>query len=257
MTASTPTSRDRGREEFGDLMHRAMRGRVFWLIRTILLALFRVLFGLKIKGLENIPKSGGVLIVANHLHNADPVVIAVACTRPIHYMAKRELFEVPVIRSILRFGGAFPIDRGNPDRWAIRRSEETLKQGIALGMFPEGTRSKTGSMKAALPGAGLIGLRAHAPVLPVAVMGTERLPFNGKRPVGRAKGFRGATVVFGKPFDLSREVDGKRLTADDASTLMMRRVADLLPEQYRGVYGENSQSTGEDRPAKAEGVVKG
>ncbi|MGI8484392.1 MAG: lysophospholipid acyltransferase family protein [Thermomicrobiales bacterium] len=231
-------ARDRGREEFGDLTAGTMQGVVFWSIRTVLLGLLRLLIGLKINGLENIPKSGGVLIVANHLHNADPVAIAVACTRPIHYMGKRELFEVPVIRSIIRFGGTFPIDRGHPDRWAIRRSEETLKQGIVLGMFPEGTRSKTGAMKEALAGAGLIGLRSNSPILPVAVMGTERLPFNGKRPLGRAKGFRGATVIFGEPFDLPREVDGKRLSADDASALMMHRIAELLPSQYRGAYGD-------------------
>jgi len=241
-------ARDRRREEFGDLTLGTMQGKVFRSIRAVLLILLRMLIGLKIRGLENIPKTGGVLIVANHLHNADPVVIAVACTRPIHYMGKRELFEVPVIRSIIRFGGTFPIDRGHPDRWAIRRSEETLKQGIALGMFPEGTRSKTGAMKEALAGAGLIGLRAQAPILPVAVMGTERLPFNGKRPLGRAKGFRGATVIFGEPFDLPREVESKRLSADDASTLMMRRIAALLPVQYRGLYGDAPSEIAADNP---------
>lgn len=217
-----------------------MTARRFWAVRALLLAILRLTIGLKIHGLENMPKSGGVLVVANHLHNADPLVIAVACPRPLHFMAKRELFEVPIIRSILRYGGAFPIDRGHPDRWAIRRSEETLRQGVVLGMFPEGTRSTTGSMKKALAGAGLIGRRGNAPVVPVAVMGTEHLPFNGKR--SRVEGrrtFRGATVIFGEPFALPREIGGKRLSAEDASAFMMRRVAALLPEQYRGLYGDD------------------
>jgi 1-acyl-sn-glycerol-3-phosphate acyltransferase len=234
---SEGAKRDRGREEFGDLAKGTMQGWVFTLIRAVLLTLSRLILGLRIRGLDNVPKAGGVLIVANHLHNADPVLIAIACNRPIHYMGKRELFQVPLLRGLIRFGGTFPIDRGTPDRWAIRRSEETLKQGIILGMFPEGTRSKSGAIKAPLPGAGLIGLRANAPILPVAVLGTERLPFGGKRPKAERKiGLRGATVTFGEPFTLPREVDGVRLSAAAASDLMMAKVAAMLPEEYRGIY---------------------
>ena len=243
MSVEPRRDRSRTREEFGDLRKGTMQGGVFRTIRAILLMLCRLLIGLKIEGLDNIPKTGGVLVVGNHLHNADPVLIAIACTRPIHYMGKRELFEVPVLRRIIRFGGTFPIDRGHPDRWAIRRSEETLRQGIALGMFPEGTRSRSGALKEALPGAGLIGLRANAPILPVAVIGTERLPFNGKRPpIGRKAGIRGARVVFGEPFTLPREIDGKRLSAAEASVFMMHKIAALLPPDYRGVYADEVQA---------------
>lgn len=244
MTTSGPPPRDRRREELGDLSDGTMTGMRFRVVRAFLLAILRLTIGLKIRGTENMPKSGGVLIVANHLHNADPLVIAVACPRSLHYMAKRELFDVPVLGRMLRYGGSFPIDRGHPDRWAIRRSEETLRQGIVLGMFPEGTRSTTGSMKKALAGAGLIGLRGNAPIVPVAVMGTEHLPFNGTRPrVAGERRLRGSTVIFGAPFELPREIDGKRLSAEEASEFMMRRVAALLPPRYRGLYGDSPAET--------------
>jgi len=228
--------------DFGDLKKGTMQGGVFLSIRAVLLTLCRVILGLKVYGLENIPKTGGVLVVGNHLHNADPVLIAIAANRPIHYMAKRELFQVPVLRRVIAFGGTFPIDRGRPDRWAIRRAEETLKQGIMLGMFPEGTRSKSGALKEALPGAGLIALRANAPILPVVVIGTEHIPFNGKRPASQKRvGFRGARVVFGEPFELPREINGQRVTAEGASEIMMYKIAELLPESYRGVYASSEQ----------------
>jgi 1-acyl-sn-glycerol-3-phosphate acyltransferase len=229
-------------------MEGKLRGRGFWALRTFLLLLFRIFFGLKIHGLNNIPKEGGVLVVSNHLHNADPVLISAACTRPLHYMAKKELMSIPVVGSVIRFGGAFPVDRGKADRQAILLATETLRQGIAVGMFPEGTRSVTQRIERVLPGAGLIALRGNAPILPVAIVGSERLPFNGSKQLkdsgGDKERRRGVTITFGEPFMLEPKADGKRMSPDEAITLAMQRVAEMLPESYRGVYGAAEDDSG-------------
>src|SRR5687768_8201409 len=90
-----------------DQMEGKLQGRTYVVVRTILLALCRLLMRMKIVGIENVPADGGILIVSNHLHNADPVLISIACPRPLHYMAKKELMGVPLIGRLIRFGGAF------------------------------------------------------------------------------------------------------------------------------------------------------
>lgn len=223
-------------------MEGKLRGRTFTIVRTILLALCRVLTRMNIVGIENVPAEGGILIVSNHLHNADPVLISIACPRPMHYMAKKELMNVPIVGRVIRYGGAFPVDRGRADRQAIVTATEKLQQGIAVGMFPEGTRSVSRRIERVLPGAGLIALRGNAPIVPAAIVGSERLPFNGSkqlRPGERAeRGWWKVTVTFGEPFMLEPKEDGKRMTSEEAINLAMSRVAELLPESYRGVYGE-------------------
>ena len=179
--------------------------------------------------------------MANHLHNLDPLVVAVAIPRPVHYMGKVELFRVPILGPIIRFGGTFPVERGRADRRAIRQAEETLRQGIAFGIFPEGTRSPTATMTKPLAGAALIALRSGAPVLPVGVTGTEHLPLNGsKAPKRRYR--RAARVTIGKPFTIPRVIEGERLTSEGATDVMMRRVAELVPAGYRGVYVDADKS---------------
>jgi 1-acyl-sn-glycerol-3-phosphate acyltransferase len=231
-------------QPYGDLMEGKLQGRGFTALRTFLLLLFRILFGLKMHGLNNIPKEGGLLVVSNHLHNADPVLISTACTRPIHYMAKKELMKIPVVGPVIRFGGAFPVDRGRADRQAIQLATEHLRQGIAVGMFPEGTRSVSRRIERVLPGAGLIALLGNAPILPVAIVGSERLPFNGSKQMkdsgGRRERRRGVTVTFGTPFMLEPKADGKRMSPEEAINLAMERVAEMLPEEYRGVFGSSA-----------------
>lgn len=227
------------RAEFGDLRQGTLRGAPFRITRAILRLLTRVFLGMRIEGADRVPRDGGVLVLGNHLHNADPLLIAIACPRPVHFMAKRELMTIPVIGRIIRFGGTFAVDRGRADRTAIRRAEATLKQGIALGMFPEGTRSRSRRIERALPGAGLIALRGDAPIVPVAITGSERLPFNGSKGGAHANpdpGHKGVRIVFGEPFRLPATIDGNRTTADQAIELAMRQVAEMLPEAYRGIY---------------------
>ena len=103
-------------QPYGDLMEGKLQGRGFTALRTFLFLLFRILFGLKMHGLNNIPKEGGLLVVSNHLHNADPVLISTACTRPIHYMAKKELMTIPVV------GQVDPVWRRVPGRSREGRS---------------------------------------------------------------------------------------------------------------------------------------
>lgn len=236
--AGPPPSSSR-HAEFGDLRQGTLQGVPFRITRAILLLLSRVLLGIRIEGADRVPPDGGILVIGNHLHNADPLLIAIACPRPVHFMAKRELMTVPVIGRIIRLGGTFAVDRGRADRTAIRRAEATLTQGIALGMFPEGTRSRSRQIERTLPGAGLIALRGNAPIVPVAVTGSERLPFNGaKGDRGRKPdpGHKGVRIVFGEPFRLPPTIDGKRTSADQAIELAMRHVAEMLPEAYRGIY---------------------
>lgn len=231
---------------YGDLMAGNLRGRGFTALRAVLLILCRILFGMKIHGLDNVPADGPLIVVSNHLHNADPLLVCVACPRPLHFMAKKELMTVPLIGRIIRFGGGFPVDRGKADRQAIQMAAEHLRQGIAVGMFPEGTRSVSRTIERALPGAGLIALRGNAPILPVAIVGSEWIPFNGSKQVketgNRIAPRRGVTITFGEPFMLEPKADGKRLTPDEAIDVAMRRVAAMLPEEYRGIYGASSVS---------------
>ncbi|MGB3329870.1 MAG: lysophospholipid acyltransferase family protein [Thermomicrobiales bacterium] len=225
--------------ETTDLRAGTIQGFPFQVVRWVLYGLLRLVFGMRVEGAGNVPAKGGVLLVSNHLCNADPVFVSVGCPRPAHFMAKKELFEIPVFRHVMRWFGEFPVDRGAADRGAIRRALATLDQGIALGMFPEGTRSTSGALKQALPGAGLIALRGKAPIVPVAVIGTEKLPLLGSKALGASwRGFRGARIVFGEPFTIPETIDGKRTTSDQATDLMMRQIAALLPERYRGVYAE-------------------
>lgn len=221
-------------------------GRPFRIVRRILLIILTPLLRLRIEGLEHVPTTGPVLVVANHLHNGDPIILSVALPRPLHYMAKKELFSIPIVRPIIRKVGAFPVDRGKADRSAIRHAEAVLADGIAVGMFPEGTRSITRALRKAHPGAGLLALRFGCPVLPAVITGSERLPGNGAKAKRQddqpepQSGHRGVRVRFGPPFTIPREVNGAKVSVDQATDQMMRRLATMLPPDYRGEYASRT-----------------
>jgi len=225
-----------------DVVTGTIRPGTFRIVRKIVVAVCRVLFGFRIEGEHNVPETGPFIFVSNHLHNLDPLFTSAACPRRVQYMAKVELFKVPVLSRIIRWVGAFPVNRGRMDREAIRRGQATLKAGYGLGIYPEGTRSLSMKIERVLPGAGLFALRDNVPIVPAAITGTERLPFNGAKQHRRGSdmpdpGHKGVRVVIGEPFTIPPEIDGVRTNAEAATHYMMQRVAALLPEPYRGVYG--------------------
>jgi 1-acyl-sn-glycerol-3-phosphate acyltransferase len=228
-------------------------------IRWALLQALRPFIKLTIIGLENVPPRASFLFVANHLNNADPILLEIAVPRPVHFMAKQELFRNPVLAWLIRRTGTFPVDRGRPDRSAIRHAEALLANGVAVGMFPEGTRSTTGSMQSAFPGAGLIAIRANVDILPAAITGTEQLSLRRPTGHGHDDGAKSpfqrphVTIRFGSPVKLGAPEDGSRLNAAAATEAMMIEIAQLLPEHYQGFYRTNPR-TG-DKKSRTAGTL--
>jgi 1-acyl-sn-glycerol-3-phosphate acyltransferase len=198
---------------------------------------------IKITGQENVPRTGPLIIASNHLNDADPGVICRGIPRRVVYMAKVELFRVPVLSQFMRAFGAFPVRRGEADIAALRRANETLKAGLALCMFPEGTRAgKAEQLKEAWPGAGLLALRNDVPILPIAITGSGDLSLP-KMFLRLHKRYR-VTLTIGEPFRLDVP---QRVNAEAAQTgarQIMEHIAALLPPGHRGFYAESAQAQG-------------
>ncbi|MDQ3548784.1 MAG: 1-acyl-sn-glycerol-3-phosphate acyltransferase [Chloroflexota bacterium] len=206
--------------------------------RWIVLPGLRVGLRMKVFGLDNIPKRGGALVICNHLGWFDPVLLVAASLRPMLWMAKAEFIKYPFLRWMAYQTGAFPVRRGQVDRQALRHAQQLLDDGMLVGMFPEGTRSRTGGLIEPFGGASLIALRAHAPIIPCALIGTERLPLSGFKPAHRR--YPKVTALFGEPFTLEHIApDGTKRSLDDLTDAMMIEIARILPEQYRGIYADH------------------
>ena len=207
-------------------------GRAIVRMALVLLTRWRV------KGRENVPSQGPLLVVANHLHLADPPLVAVSLGRKVIFMAKKELFYSKVIGYFIRGFGAFPVHRGQLDRKALREADQVFAGGLALVMFPEGMRSRSGRLRHAFPGSALIAAHSGVPVLPVGITGTEKIR-------GRAWILRRPqiTVNIGHPFYLPPT--SSKLTKVELAKLtnsIMGRIAELLPPEYCGDYaGEGKQ----------------
>ena len=191
---------------------------------------------LEIVGRENAPTEGPLIVASNHLNNADPPVVALAFSRFPTFMAKREMLSWPILGPGFRIFGAFPVRRGGADLSAIRAATEVVNEGRMLVMFPEGTRSRTGGLTKGHPGTALIALRTGAPIVPVAVTGTETItwPWIFIKPLS----IKRITITLGEPFTLPpvEKIDSE--AASEATELIMRKIAELLPPQYRGVYAD-------------------
>jgi 1-acyl-sn-glycerol-3-phosphate acyltransferase len=204
----------------------------YYIARGVLIGMFKTLTRWQVKGRENIPKGGPVLVVANHLNLADPPLLGVSLDRKVIFMAKEELFRSSLGAYFVGGLGSFPVHRGRLDRQALRRSQQVLADDLALAMFPEASRSRSAKLKKAMPGSALIACRSGVPILPVGITGTEQIKGWGwlfRRPR--------LAVNIGRPFSLP-PVEGK-LTREklvEYTELIMQRIAELLPPHYRGVY---------------------
>ena len=182
--------------------------------RSVVTIGLKPVYRIEVIGKENLPTEGGVLLCANHISNLDPLLVGITATRPVHYMAKDELFSVPVIGKMVKHLNAFPVKRGMSDREALRKGLAILKEDKVLGLFPEGTRSKTGEIGKGLAGAGFFALRSEASIVPCAIIG----PY---------KAFHKIKVVYGKPINLEAASENK-LNAEQATDLIMNEIKQLI-----------------------------
>ena len=152
---------------------------LYGFLQIVFRLFFYIVFRTRVYGRENIPAEGAVILAANHASNIDPPLMASLIDRPVSYMAKIELFENPIFGAAIRRCHAFPVKRGESDRGAIKAAVTVLKEGRVLGLFPEGTRSKTGELQKAEAGIALIAAMTGAPIVPVAILNTHRIFSNG------------------------------------------------------------------------------
>jgi len=147
----------------------------FYLVHFVWRTLFKTVWRMKVIGENNVPKKGGFIFASNHISWYDPPVVGVSIKRPMHIMAKEELFDMPVIGPFIKVINAFPVKRGQFDRKALEFARMIIEKGEGLFMFPEGTRSKDGSFGKARPGVGMLSCLAQVPVVPVRVRNTDKM----------------------------------------------------------------------------------
>jgi 1-acyl-sn-glycerol-3-phosphate acyltransferase len=189
----------------------------YWFVWRLCRVVLCTLRRWEVEGAGNLPASGGLVLAANHVSYWDPVVAHCAVHREVHFMAKSGLFRIPVLKTLLVALGSFPVRQGVIDREAIRTALNHLSRGRVVGIFPEGTRSKSGKLLKPQYGAALITLKGGVPVLPVALIGTKGV-------------FGKIRVRIGKPMYFS-EYAGVRPTRDvleEVSNRIMREISILL-----------------------------
>jgi len=193
-----------------------------WFFRLM----FRILGGFRSVGAENMPSSGGVILAPNHVSYADPPAVGCGIRRQVHYMAKEELFRVPILGRLIRIVGAFPVRRGSADRAALKKAVELLNEGKVICIFPEGTRSTNGQLQEPELGIGLVALKSRAPVVPAAIIGTEKV----LGPHARLPRKHPVKVVYGAPMTFPDLYNSRhdRDALEEVGRRVMKAIADLL-----------------------------
>lgn len=191
--------------------------------------------------IDEIPPEGALILAANHVSNADPVVIGAWLTprlgRRIHWLGKREMFDWPIVGWMARNGGVVPVDRAAADAEAFRMARRVLEAGHVLMVFPEGTRSANGVLRRPKDGLAMLALRTGATIVPIGVSSSDRVWPRG-RPIPRPGGR--ITVRVGRPFRLADELPpgvDRKAAKPAATELIMRKIAALLDPRHRGPYG--------------------
>ena len=171
--------------------------RLYRITRKLFTPLVKGYFRAHWSGIEHIPARGAVMLACNHLSNLDPVLLAAACPRQISYLAKIELFRIPVLGGLIRRYGTIPLRRSASDPEALRLAEQVLEQQQLLALFPEGTRSRDGRLKPFRFGAARLALKYQVPLVPAAIIGTDHAMPSGAKVPRRVP----VRIAFGPPID--------------------------------------------------------
>jgi 1-acyl-sn-glycerol-3-phosphate acyltransferase len=192
---------------------------------------------LRVEGSEHIPAAGGCVVACNHSMGPDYFLLGYGSPRQIFYMAKVELFQIhPWFSKFLEAAGAFPVHRGRSDMEALSAAKALLQRGKVLGMFPEGTRSRTGELRRGKTGAVRIAMLGQAPIVPAVVINAEAIFKKlGRRPE--------VIVRFGPPLHPTGDPNNKAL-AQAHTEAVMYAIAQLLPPERRGIYATMRPTTG-------------
>src|SRR5438093_6187098 len=200
--------------------------RPYACVKPVVAVLMRLFFRVEVKNPEHVPLAGAVLLVANHSSLLDPPLVGGVLPRQLSFLAKAELFRIPLFGPLIRRLNARPVRREGPDPGALRMALRVLEEDGALLIFPEGTRGAEGVLRPAKAGAGMLAVKSGAPVVPVYISGSGRAWPRGQRLFRPAK----VTVAFGPPlrFDGGRRAEGHRRTQyQTASPAMMAAIARL------------------------------
>jgi 1-acyl-sn-glycerol-3-phosphate acyltransferase len=198
---------------------------LYWIGWSLSLIISKAFGRLKVTGRENVPKTGPVILAPNHVSYADPPVVGAGVYRPVRFMAKKELFEIPVLGKLIAGVGAFPVRQHTADRAALKRALELLAKGEVVCIFPEGQRSPDGELMEAQSGLGMIALKSKAPVVPVALIGTDKM----LRPHSPLLHFAKVRTIYGKPmtFDEFYDKGMDREAIDEVGKRVMAAIAKL------------------------------
>lgn len=203
--------------------------RWWWKLCQLTIRLFGLVFWqLRGFGMKNIPRTGGALLVANHQSFLDPPLVAAFLPREMHFMARRSLFQIPLVGPFIARCNAFPIDRDSADLKGVRQAIAKLREQNLLLVFPEGTRTVNGDIGPMKPGVGILAGRAAVPVVPVLIEGAYAVWPKG----AILPGFGKIRIVFGKPFMLEG--------VDESSGIRIRRALLELRGESEACQTESS-----------------
>jgi len=220
--------------EYFDQFHAAARKGVGWtytVVRILISLPTLLLYRVRAIGVENVPKSGPLLLAPNHFSQMDHFFVGLYLRRKIRFMAKSQMFGPPVLTYVYKHGGVFPVRRGRHDEEAFKTAFTILSQGGMLLVYAEGGRSRSGELGEPKPGIGRIALESGVPVVPVAVHGSA-----GVRRWRRFR-FPKVTVQFGEPLSFGVEESPSRERQLEAATDVFERVK----EMYEGIATRNGQ----------------
>lgn len=190
---------------------------LYYIVRFIAGMFLHIKCRIKIIGRENIPKEGGVIICSNHMDFFDPILIAVATKRPIHFMGKKELFKNPIGKFFFEHINAFPVDRNTTDMKSYKQALTLLKDGNVMGIFAQGTRMKDADVKSAKSGTAMFSLKSGATVVPTGISGSY-------------KWFSKINIEFGEPLSFE-EYASKKIkhdTLDEVTDIIIKNINGIL-----------------------------